>query len=295
MTSTQFFEHERHAPDRKYVTIILLACISVGLSLFCYAFFVERIPPGAVGVVVNMMGSDQGVEPEELHTGLHIVAPWKSVYQFPTFEQNHVWDHERRMVFQSAEGLVVSADVGLTYHLQPDKIYLLFQKYRRGMDEITDIFVRNNVRDAINRCAGKLKIEDLYGSEKDAFFDAVQAMVSKELDPLGITISRIYLIGRLHFPENVVAALNAKIEATQRAQQRENELREAQAQAQKVIATSHGQAEALLIGAKAEAEANHILSKSVTPELIKWQAVQKWDGELPSVVSEGAILNMVGK
>ena len=30
---------------------------------------------------------------------------------------------------------------------------------------------------------------------------------------------------------------------------------------------------------------NLLLSQSVTEELIQWQAVQKWDGKLPSVTS----------
>jgi regulator of protease activity HflC (stomatin/prohibitin superfamily) len=96
------------------------------------------------------------------------------------------------------------------------------------------------------------------------------------------------LIGRFHFPQNVITALNAKIEANQRAQQRENELREAEAEAKKQIAKAEGQARCVILQAESEAAANHLLSKSVTSELIHWQAVQKWDGNLPHVTG-GAI------
>lgn len=101
---------------------------------------------------------------------------------------------------------------------------------------------------------------------------------------MGIQISRIYLIGRFHFPAAVVAALNSKIEATQRAQQRENELREAEAEAKKQIAKAEGQAKCQLAKAHAEAEANRLVAESTTQELIQWQAVQKWDGKMPLVV-----------
>ena len=103
--------------------------------------------------------------------------------------------------------------------------------------------------------------------------------------PIGIEISRIYLIGRFHFPQNVITALNSKIEANQRAQQRENELREAEAEAKKQIARAEGQARCAIVQAESEAKANSLLSESITPELIQWQAVQKWDGKLPNVTN----------
>lgn len=262
-----------------------LAVVGTVLVLLWYIFFVTRIPPGSVGVVVNMLGNDQGVESKELSVGLHVIAPWKEVYKFPTFEQNHTWEGRDAFVFQTQEGLAVTAEIGITFNLRPDYIPILFQKYRRGMSEITDIFIHNNVRDAINRRGAHFDVGDLYGPSKDKFLDDVQKIVSDELAGLGFNISRIYLIGRLHFPDTVVAALNSKIEATQRAQQRENELREAEAEAKKQIAAAQGRAESVIVEAKAKAEANLVLAKSITPELIRYQAVQKWDGELPYALS----------
>ncbi len=157
--------------------------------------------------------------------------------------------------------------------MQPDHIHDLFAKYRRGMDEITHLFIRNNIRDAINKAASKLKIEDLYGPGKEAFFTDIQTQVQHELKPLGFNINHIFIIGQFNVPDSVMKALNLKIEATQRAQQRENELREAEAQARKTIAI-----------AQAEADSNKLLERSITPELLRWEAIKKWDGKLPTVV-----------
>lgn len=257
------------------------------VSIAIYASLVI-IPPGYVGVVVNMFGSDKGVEENELAVGAHLVMPWKMIYKFPVFEQNHLWEGAQKFTFQTSEGLVVEADVGITYHLEANKIHLLFAKYRRGMDEITDVFIRNFTRDAINRFASKLKIEDLYGTAKEQFFDNVQSLVRSDLQGLGIVVERIYLVGNLHFPPSVVKALNAKIEAVQRAQQRENELRESEAEAKKQMAKARGEAESALISAKAQAESNRVVSESLTMELIYWQAIQKWDGQLPSAVGSSS-------
>jgi regulator of protease activity HflC (stomatin/prohibitin superfamily) len=265
--------------------LIAWGCL-IGIPLFIlWVFCFKMISPGYVGVVVDLLGDNKGVESKELHVGMHWIAPWKSVYQFPIFEQNDTWEGDREgFNFQTSEGMAVSADIGITYHLRSESIPIIFQRYRRGMDEITHIFIRNYIRDAINKSASRTRIEDLY-SGKESFFEEVEAHVRQDLSPIGIELSRIYLIGRFHFPQNVIAALNSKIEAMQRAQQRENELREAEAEAKKQIAKADGQARCVIVQAESESKANLLLSRSVTAELIQWQAVQKWDGKLPSVTS----------
>lgn len=263
-----------------------LAGIFVGTLFLAWMMCFKMINPGYVGVVVDMLGSNKGIQDKEMHVGMHWISPWKNVYQFPIFEQNDTWEGEREgFNFQTSEGMAVSADVGITYHLRPDCIPAIFQRYRRGMHEITHVFIRNYIRDAINKSASKTKIEDMY-SGKESFFEDVEAHVRKDLAPIGIELSRIYLIGRFHFPQNVIGALNAKIEANQRAQQRENELREAEAQAKKQIATAEGKARCTLLQAESEAKSNMVLAQSITPELIQWQSVQKWDGVLPTVVGQ---------
>lgn len=265
-----------------------LGIIATGILIICvvsWLFFFKMISPGYVGVVVDLLGDSKGVEQKELHVGVHWISPWKTVYQFPIFEQNHTWEGRDAFNFQTSEGLAISADIGITFHIRPDSIPNIFAKYRRGMDEITHTFIRNYIRDAINKSASKMKIEDLYGESKEKFFEQVQTQVRDELRGVGFEITRIYLIGRFHFPETVVAALNQKIEAIQRAQQRENELREAEAEAKKQVAKASGQAQCVVLKAESEAKANLVLAQSVTPELIEWQAVQKWDGKLPTVTS----------
>lgn len=263
---------------------IAICCIFFVGLFFAWLLCFKMISPGMVGVVVDLFGDSKGVEAKELHVGAHWIAPWKKVYQFPIFEQNHMWEGEREgFNFQTTEGMAVSADVGITFHLRPECIPVIFQRYRRGMDEITHVFIRNFIRDAINKSASHMPIEDLYGSGKEAFFEEVERHVRADLTPIGIDITRIYLVGRFHFPQGVIAALNAKIEANQRAQQRENELREAEAEAKKQVAKAEGQAKCSILQAEAEAKANLVLAKSVTPELIQWQSVQKWDGKLSLV------------
>jgi len=272
--------HPMNLPAISTVSTICALLLSLILFKSCF----QRVQPGEVGVVVNLLGSHKGVEDEELRVGYHFIKPWCKVFVFPIFEQNHQWIEKEGFSFQTSEGLAVHADIGITFNLQPDRVHELFAKYRRGMDEITHLFIRNNLRDAINRGAAKLKIEELYGSAKEAFFTNVLNQVQTELSPLGFNISHLYIIGQFNVPETVRTALNSKIEAIQRAQQRENELREAEAQARKEVAVMSGLAQSKLIQAEADAKANRLISQSLTKEMLQWEALKKWDGRL-SVVS----------
>jgi regulator of protease activity HflC (stomatin/prohibitin superfamily) len=218
---------------------------------------------------------------------MHWVAPWVKVYRFPVFMQNDVWEGKNEEFnFQTSEGLSVYANLGISYHLDRDSIPFIFAEYRRGIDEITHVFLRNYIRDALNKTASKMKIEDLYSSEKQDFLEQVELHLKSILDKKGIVIDKLYLIGKFHLPETVVNALNLKIEAIQRAHQRENELKEAEAVARKQMALAQGEANALLIKAQAEAEANKLVMESINEKLIMLQAVQKWNGQLPQTIAK---------
>lgn len=120
---------------------------------------------------------------------------------------------------------------------------------------------------------------------KESFFNQVHANINAELNDVGFNISHVYIIGKLNVPEIVTEALNRKIEATQKAQQRENELRESEAEAKKIVAKAKGEAESLIIDAKSKGQANDLINKSLTPELLKWKHIEKWDGKLPSTMA----------
>jgi len=94
-------------------------------------------------------------------------------------------------------------------------------------------------------------------------------------------------MGDLRLPATVVEAINAKIGATQKAAQRENEVAQAKAEADKVIETARGEAESKLAIAKAEAQAIEIKGKSLrdNPNVIELNKVEKWNGVLPQYMT----------
>src|SRR4029079_19600424 len=107
-----------------------------------------------------------------------------------------------------------------------------------------------------------------------------------------------FAVGEVHLPQSLQTALDQKIQAQQQAEQQKYQLAQAKVKAEQDLAQATGEANALkaqaegeasatLTRAKAQAEANKQLAQSLTPELIRYQQLQRWDGKLP-VFSSGA-------
>jgi regulator of protease activity HflC (stomatin/prohibitin superfamily) len=257
--------------------IMVLACGSAGCA---------TIPAGYRGVKVYYYGDSDGNELKELGIGRYPYWPFtQSVYKFPVFQQNVLWTGQEGTVrFQTKEGVTVGVDLGMSYTIDQKKVTKLFQTYRRGIEEITDSFLRHIVVDACSRVAGTMGVEEIYGAQKTDFINRVNELVAKQVAPNGIRVDRIYIVGQFRLPAAVVNAIDTKMAATQRAQQRENELRESEAEAAKRIAQAKGAAGAERIAAEAEARGIALLSERLSPEFLQYQAIQRWNGQLPTHV-----------
>jgi regulator of protease activity HflC (stomatin/prohibitin superfamily) len=271
---------------------VALAVLMLGSVAAC-----STVPAGHVGVKVFLLGGDKGVDSEELGVGRYWIGPNEQLYIFPTFMQNYVWTkdptegspNDESISFQTADGMTANADVGISYSIDPSKVTTIFQTYRRGVDEITDTFLRNMVRDSIVKEASTKPIEYVYGAGKAELMAAVQQDVMGQVGPIGIKIDKIYWIGEIRLPQTVIDSINAKNAATQMAQQRQNEVAQATAEAQKKVAEAKGDADSILLKAEAQAQANKILAQSLTAEFVQYEALQKWDGKLPTMTGSSAI------
>ncbi len=272
------------------ISVITLFLLTLVFSQSCS--YRVKVPAGNVGIKVNMYGSDKGVNYQEYGPGKYWLSTInEEMFIFPTFKQNYVWTQDKNessikdesITFQTKEGMQCNADVGITYSLQQNKISEIFQKYRKGIEEITGIYCRNAVRDALVSVASTMPVESVYGNGKTKLINEAEKIVKDHLGKEGINVEKLYWVGSIRLPSQVIAALNRKIEATQRAEQRENELREATAEAQKQIAKAKGDSESILIQAKAKAKANEVINRSLTKNLIQYEAIKKWDGVLPKV------------
>lgn len=278
---------------------ILAGVLAVFLVIFgIWALFSwQKVPAGHVGVHVYLLGGDKGVDSVARPVGRHFIGWQQELYLYPTFTQNYVWtkgndlgsEGDESLSFQDKQGLEINADVGIAYNVDPNKATVLFQKYRKGVDEITDSVLRNYVRDALNTETSTMTVEEIYGMGKAGLMDRATKRVKDQVEPFGIRIEKIYWINSMRLPAGVQKALNAKIEATQKAQQRENEVQQAIAEANKAREAARGVADAQLLKAKAEAEAIEIKGRALreNANLVELTVAERWNGKYPDTLIIG--------
>jgi regulator of protease activity HflC (stomatin/prohibitin superfamily) len=256
------------------------------------------VPSGYVGIKVNLLGGDKGVDTQELGTGRYWIGWNEKLYTFPTFSQNQVWTKDETegspnddsMTFQTIDGLEVNTDVGISYHIDPKMVSVVFQKYRKGVEEITNIYIRSAVRNALVNAASTKKIETVYGSGKTELLAEVTKSVRDQCVEFGIIIDQVYWIGRFRLPETITQSINDKAAATQKTQQREQEIQQSKAEADKKIEEARGDAESTLLRANAEAQAITVKGKAISdnPLVIQLNSIEKWNGQLPSTMIPGS-------
>jgi len=265
-----------------------------------------KVEPGWVGLKVNNIGTKRGVEDYPAQIGLVWYNPLTTdVHKYPVFTQQIVWTKDSQegsksdesITFNSKEGAVVNADIALAYSLDAAKVPHIFVEFRQDISVLTNGYMRSQVRDAFNRYACSMPVVDIYGPGKQQLLTNVKNDLNNNLGPRGFKFDMISFTGGLRVDPKVEAAINATIEATQKAIEAENKVREAKARAQQREAEATGEANALLQRSEAEAKSNVAIAQSLqtNPNLIEWRrlqnqadAIKQWDGKMPQV-SGGAM------
>ena len=254
-----------------------------------------RVQPGHVGIKVENWGGSAGVEPNALGVGYYWTGPGTSIYEYPVYTNTVAWTQNEKegkpvdesFGFQDKNGLGLSADVSVAYHVSPDKAPILFQKYRMDMDGIVNGPLRNAVRSAIVSEASKMGVEEIYGPRKAELASLALRDVQHYFDQYGLSVEQLYWAGSIRVPDNVLKQINAKIANEQEALAATANVQTAKANADASIAEAEGKAKAIQV----EAEAIR-----TNPQIVSMRAIEKWDGKLPEYNSgQLPFITMQGK
>lgn len=230
----------------------------LSVALFVSGCTCGKIDPGHVGVVVPLSGSEKG-SLEIASNGWYLYSFNTNVYEFPVYNQQYNWKKgenlNERMYFGDRNGLRLGADVGIQFHVPSAQVTTLFKTYRQDLDHIRDTILKMSVQNALNLTAQSYTAEDIFSDKRGEFFSKVFEQAKAELAPNGLEIVSIYLNGELELPEAIQKTIQAKLQATMSAQQKENEKRTVEAEAAKQIAQAEGEAKAAVAKAEGEAKA----------------------------------------
>ena len=237
----------------------------------------ERIDAGHEGLLVKMYGSDKGVQDVSLVTGRVWYNPFtEEVHEIPTFVQTV--DYEPFTV-NAKDGSQFTVDPTISLKVEGGKSSNIFVKYRKPLQEVIENTISNHIKDVYRIEFNKFTTDEII-SNREKFEDGVQDKMGQFFKKEGFILEQ--LTSGIRPPESITRAIEAKNSATQKAQQAENELRVVKANAQKMI-----------VQAEAEAKANELKQRTLTPLLIQQQFIEKWNGSTPLYgVGSNLLLNI---
>ncbi|MBE6288044.1 MAG: SPFH domain-containing protein [Mediterranea massiliensis] len=251
---------------KKTVQFSAAGIVVIGIViLFMTMYSIERIDSGQTGIIVNLAGSERGVDDAKVETGWVIYNRFvKQLFEYPAFAQ--IVDYEPFDI-QDKKGTIFQTDPTIEYYIEREDAKVVFLRYRKTTKELEQSVILTEVKNAYKDIAGLYDTDSLINN-RPAFEKEVEALLKERLSQRGFTFSNIQSSVK---PNEVLqAAIDAKNTAVQNALKVENEKKAAIAEAEKMVAA-----------AKGKADANRILQQSITPELIQLKAVEKWDGKLP--------------
>jgi regulator of protease activity HflC (stomatin/prohibitin superfamily) len=281
-----------------------------GLILVACTSGCETIEPGYVGIKVNQWGSARGVEDYPIMVGRVSYNPVsETIYKFPVFLQIYAWTksahegepHDESFIFNSSEGMALNADVAVQYTFEEKKIPHLFIEFKTDAAHIMKGYMHQIVRDELNRVGSGMDLLAIMGKKKQTVLDDALKLINAKTTPKGIKVETLSFLGEIRpMDDRVKAAISSVIESLQQTVQAQNKVAQSKAEADQKIETARGGAESrileaeaeaksILAKAKAQAEANGLQSKSLSPELLQWNAIQKWNGQLPQMTGGGAL------
>lgn len=248
---------------------ILMAAIAVMTAMSFSSC--ERVDAGHEGILVNLYGSDKGVNDVSLVTGMVWYNPFtQNVYEYPTFVQTVDYP---AFTINAKDGSEFTVDPTISLKIVDGQAAPIFRKYRKDVPDIISGPLFNHVRDAFRIQLNKFTTDEIV-SMRDSLEKAVERQLVATLNREGFQLEQ--LTSGLKYPQTIVDAVNAKNKAVQEAQKAENEVKVAEAQARKLV-----------VAAEAEAEANRLRTQALTPAVLQKAWIDKWDGSVPSVITGG--------
>ena len=265
---------------RKVILGIAALLVVVGGVFACMsATFVGQ---GEVGVVYT---ASSGVKEETLSPGLHFTSPFAKIKDFPVSQQQLVLSnnpsdynsdkHDDWHVDAQADGGMVALNMTVNYNFMPDRVVDLYTRFN-GMDgkDIVDNMVQNSIVAYIKEVTPQYSVMDIYSEKRAEVSKAITDYLnSKVNNEYGINISSALIID-VQLDDSLKEKVQAKEQAKQDAEKAELDKQTAIAQAETDKVRAESEAAVAIEKARGEAEANRLLSQSITPELIQMKEAE---------------------
>ena len=262
---------ERRVPMATSAAPLALAVVAFGLG----CFYAQDI--GEAVVIRNFGGSLAGHTTE---AGFHAKMPWQDVTSWDIRNRliNLYRDNEYKYDNGSYDGATVTVndqsgtkadvDVQVIYSIDADSVEQLYAEY--GTQEA---YVSNDVRQTVRDCAGNFSTIQLL-TDRDAFAKSINEELASRWDGKGVIVESVQ-VQDVRYDQSITDAY-ANAQTAEIEKQRAVNAQE----------TAKVEAETKKIEAQGEADANKVLTESLTPEVLQ----QLYYETLKSVGSSGNLV-----
>jgi prohibitin 1 len=262
----------------KLMNKFLVMSLLVGLS-GC-----SVVGPGERGVSVFMGEASTNVKAP----GWYLWVPFvRNVEQISV----QVQKSETETTAASHDMQTIKTQVVTNWHVDPQTVPAMFIRVG-DEDDIVERIINPSVAEVFKAATAKLTAEEIL-TQRIELTRSIGEMLRTRLSSYGVLVDDVALVD-LSFSEKFNHAIEEKQVAEQSAKQAEYEAQKAKIDATARVNKAEGEAKSQLIKAKAEAEANRLKLQTLTPQLIQYEAVQKWNGNVPQVMgsSGGMMFNL---
>jgi len=234
----------------------LLRLIGLGLAAFLVVILlfssVTRVGTGRVGVLTLFGKVQTG---ETLGEGIHLINPLKTNNELSIQTQTL----KESASVPSSEGLMMSLDTSLIYHLNPDHAADVFQKI--GAD-YENVVVEPTLRSAIREATASHTANALYTGEREMVAKQIFDQVSAQLNQRGLTVENV-LLRDIQLPTTLKSAIEAKQQAEQESLAMNFRLQKETQEAQRKR-----------IEAAGVRDFQQIVAQGITPSLLEWKGIE---------------------
>lgn len=246
--------NQQQLPQMPKGLVPIIFLVIVGLILFSKSFV--TVDRGENGVLWKRFDGGVVTDQPALGEGFHVVAPWNKVDIYNIRQQNmFIQDME----VLSSNGLEIKLDVSVLYMPKITELGLLHKTKGENYDQVVII---PEIRSAARSVIGRYTPEQLYSSKRDIIqkeiFDEIKIKAEKQ----HVQINDV-LVRDVTLPPTIKDAIERKLKQEQEFLEYEFRLQKAKKEADKQI-----------IEAKGKAEANRILSASLTDKILRDKGIE---------------------
>ena len=233
--------------------IFLIVIAVIGIILFSKS--TVTINSGQAGVLYKTFGGGVVTDEPPLGEGFQIVAPWNKVFIYEV-RQQEIYE---KMQVLSSNGLEIQLEASAWFQPQSENIGSLHQE--KGENYISRV-IQPTIRSAARSVVGRYTPEQLYSSKRDVIQTEIFLETKKILDKQFIQLNEI-LVRDVTLPSTIKTAIERKLKQEQ--ESLEYEFR---------LVTAKKEAEKQIIEAQGKADANRILSASLTDKILQDKGIE---------------------